>query len=109
MNRSEELAWAAGLFEGEGCFSVLKRGTNPQAALSMVDEDIVKKFAIIMGEHIGKIYSYQKPPYQRVYKWQTTGFTGVQQSICLLWNGLGKRRKEKAKYVMITACKIRAN
>jgi hypothetical protein len=98
----EELAWAAGLFEGEGCFSVLKDGRGPQASLSMVDQEIVEKFADIVGA--GKIYPYHKPPYQPVYKWQSGDFEQFQHVVCVLWPWLGRRRKEKAKFVHKLAC-----
>lgn len=42
-----DLAWAAGLFEGEGCFSVSRTQTGRphlDMRLAMKDEDIVKRF-----------------------------------------------------------------
>ena len=51
-----DLAWAAGLFEGEGCFTFqgskkarTRGGRLGKAQLSMTDEDVVRKFHTIMG------------------------------------------------------------
>lgn len=45
-------AWAAGLFEGEGCIS------DDELRLKMTDEDVVRRFAAVVG--LGTIY----PPYR---------------------------------------------
>lgn len=54
---NEQLAWAAGLFEGEGCIHAYhagKRGSGCQMRLGMTDRDVVERFAAIMG--CGNIY-----------------------------------------------------
>ncbi len=56
---NEEIAWAAGIFEGEGCFSTTgKPGIHGRrhlrATLMMKDEDIVRRFAAVVG--VGKVY-----------------------------------------------------
>lgn len=42
-----EIAWAAGIFEGEGCFSVSRRHTRVylKLAIRMTDEDVIAKWA----------------------------------------------------------------
>jgi hypothetical protein len=47
-----EVAWAAGLFEGEGCLTSIHQGEgriNLVMKLGMTDEDVVRKFARIVG------------------------------------------------------------
>lgn len=49
-----EVAWAAGLFEGEGCFGIYARGSRPnsvnvQLRLAMTDRDAVERFAAIVN------------------------------------------------------------
>jgi len=40
-----ELAWLAGLMEGEGCFAF---GTSPKITISMTDKDVMEKAALLM-------------------------------------------------------------
>ena len=58
----EEIAWAAGLFEGEGCISHMRRGAGEdlQIALVMTDEDVVRQFHEIVDR--GKVYGPYHPP-----------------------------------------------
>jgi hypothetical protein len=48
----EQVAWAAGLFEGEGCWNAYRRESGKiqmQARLGMTDRDVVERFAQIVG------------------------------------------------------------
>ena len=44
----KEIAWASGLFEGEGCIS-MNGGTKPcpRITLAMSDRDVVRKFSLV--------------------------------------------------------------
>ena len=49
---STELAWAAGFFDGEGCFSVIKRkNQEPNLVISITQADVrpLKRFAKIVN------------------------------------------------------------
>ena len=107
MNR-ENLAWAAGLFEGEGCFTAWKSYKRKdgktriylRASMSSTDKDVLEKFVATVG--IGKVYNHrdgtvmshpavktQKPSWQ----WSVSGKQAVEVGEMLLpW--LGKRRSE---------------
>lgn len=50
-----EIAWLAGLLEGEGCFSYV---CSPTIVLGMTDEDIVKRVGNAAGRHIRGPYQY---------------------------------------------------
>jgi hypothetical protein len=54
----DEIAWAAGLFEGEGCISTTTY--RLQVALVMTDEDMVRRFDAIVER--GKVYGPYHPP-----------------------------------------------
>jgi hypothetical protein len=56
MATPEEIAWAAGLFEGEGSITA-SRGTA-RLSLKMTDEVVVRNFAAVVGR--GMVYG----PYQ---------------------------------------------
>lgn len=106
MERSREsLAWAAGLFEGEGCFSSHKTGnriSGIDVSITSADEDVLIKFHQIM-KNIGTIngpYHQTTPdgrPKKSVWKWHVCNFEGAQATIAMLWSWLGTRRKNKAK------------
>lgn len=55
MTREQEIAWAAGLFEGEGCISFAPRNGRIRAVfqMAMTDQDVVERFAQIVG--VGKV------------------------------------------------------
>jgi hypothetical protein len=109
VNR-EELAWAAGLFEGEGSFfltTIRKNGKEyvyPTAALRMTDEDSVLRFQRIIG--FGTVHSrdFKDHPkyshYKKSFVWRANGFERTQAVAAFLWSGLGKRRKEAVRYVL---------
>lgn len=44
-------AWAAGIFEGEGCVSVSRSGTRTirQLVIQMTDEDVLRRFHDVVG------------------------------------------------------------
>ncbi len=61
MTRKEEIAWAAGLFEGEGCCCV-RASRNVQLQLGTTDEDVAKTFFRIVG--VGTLNRYHAPSHR---------------------------------------------
>lgn len=60
MPTPEEVAWAAGLFEGEGCFSShAGNAYRPVANMAMTDLDILERFRDVL--RIGRISSRPRP------------------------------------------------
>ena len=67
INR-EKLAWAAGLFEGEGCFTVHKHCRGGTAVIKMSDKDVLDEFVSVVG--IGKVVPKKtktKPTHKQMY------------------------------------------
>ena len=99
-----ELAWAAGLIEGEGSVWI-KSGPYPAAIvqLSMTDEDVVRKLHKIF--QIGDVY-IQKPGVRSVklqWKWRVSAQSHVAWVLDLLYPLMGSRRKvqiDKAREVL---------
>ena len=97
-----EIAWAAGLFEGEGSISWFKLKSRKDSikvsvVLTMTDADVVYKFANIMG--FGKVKGpYQPQPTSRKVRWvwEVQNFRECVKAIDLLYPYLGERRKAKA-------------
>ena len=85
MIKLTEIAWLAGLLEGEGYFA-LKRGKYPTITLSMTDEDIVVKAAFLMGAKINRSGNLWIAHINGAYaiQWMLT-----------LYSYLGKRRRER--------------
>ena len=99
MWNSEELAWAAGLFEGEGCFAD-SHGV-PVCRLGMTDEDVIRRFHEII--RIGTIYAFTRTnpntagvEWKNGHEWATTNFEHTQAFMAAIWPWLGERRKAKA-------------
>lgn len=88
-----EVAWAAGLFEGEGCFSpVTVRGrVYPRASLGMSDEDVVLRFqrAVDCG-HIR--HERREPARKNLFRWEVQARYEFDRFISLMRPHLGERR-----------------
>lgn len=92
------VAWAAGLFEGEGCISWQSRTSRsgrkaPRLMMGMTDEDVVLRFKDIIG--CGRIYVQIKNRSKPLYMWQTTNRADFDSASELLEPWLGARRLEK--------------
>lgn len=104
----EDLAWAAGLFEGEGTFSTRsgrnggKRDRGLTAKIKMADEDVVRKFySIVTVGNLTGPYPSDGIGTKSLWVWQTGSFEGVQAVIAMLWPWLHSRRKARAKELLI--------
>lgn len=98
----ENIAWVAGLFEGEGCFSLrfYKNKTYISTRIIMTDFDVLSKLKFIVKEGV------LSGPYNNVRKdgkarkqWMSWTLNEATPQIALIrsilpW--LGKRRKQKA-------------
>jgi hypothetical protein len=95
-----EIAWAAGLFEGEGCF--YSGETDLRAQMGLSDLDVLNRFDEIVG--VGVIYG----PYQYQYKdgfkrkrrwvWMATA-DDARVVFELLRPWLGKRRLARGREI----------
>jgi hypothetical protein len=93
-----DLAWAAGLFEGEGCFYLQTQATgrvHPRAALASTDIDILQRFQKIMG--FGKIYPKNSGPGNKpIWMWAANQIRHTFATISALFPLLGERRRAQA-------------
>lgn len=92
-SRNEEVAWAAGLFEDEGCMTICSGRRTLQ--LASTDEDSPRRFYEILG--VGKAYGPddQGPPRKPHWVWVTYGLALL--AIQLLEPWLGERRRNRAR------------
>ena len=102
-----ELAWAAGLFEGEGGWSQQTYTTTkgvahyyPRANLVGSDLDVLERFQNIIG--FGKLSPKQinlgKKP---MWVWQTSSVEQTQALYAMLWPWLGKRRRSRIREIVL--------
>jgi hypothetical protein len=104
----DELSWAAGLFEGEGCLSSSISNKRYQlrtfrARLNMVDKDVVARFATILGFGALRILPQKNPKHQTQWVWYATRYEHFQALIAILWPWFGERRRTKAKELLLLA------
>ena len=108
INR-ENLAWAAGFTDGEGCFCITRSSEGHVRgrtvfSIGQVDRQALDRFKQIVG--IGKIYGPYGPyggtqathPH---FRFDVYGFEQVQAITALLWTWLGPVKKAQAKSVLL--------
>jgi hypothetical protein len=95
----EELAFAAGLFEGEGSFKFHTSSRRPRAVISMTDLDSLSRFRLAVG--MGRITGpYNYTGGKDYYTYQIDGFEKVQALLAMLWPWLGERRQRRGAEVL---------
>jgi hypothetical protein len=98
-----DIAWAAGLFEGEGCLTITGgKAPTVQAILATNDEDVINRFRRIVG--FGKIYKYEQ---DREFRWVAGRHETVQALIAAFWPWLGSRRQTRAKTILAFVHRLR--
>ena len=104
-----EIAWAAGLFEGEGCISTtkheLKSGTHLyiKMSLSMTDFDVVEKFARIVGAGNLTPKRRGQEHWKDQLQWQCGSRTECTRILFMLAPHFGTRRRERMTEVLLGA------
>lgn len=99
------IAWAAGLFEGEGTIVAGgKRERRVGLALVMTDEDVVRRFGGVVG------FGHVTGPYDRGHKptwhWHCRSARDVEAVLGQLLPYLGARRTAKALEALAIASTI---
>ena len=97
VNWEEQVAWAAGLFEGEGCIHLdcTKTGSYTRLTLVTTDRDVAERFARIVG--VGHIYGKKPklPTHKPQWQWRVAARGDVLRVKRLLLPHLGLRRTER--------------
>lgn len=99
----KQLAWAAGLFEGDGC--VLAAGRRHELSLHVTQAgsreappDVLRRFRMAVGG-IGYVRGPFKVKGRRKPKWRyfASGFEAVQAVLAMLWPWLGPVKRQQAR------------
>jgi hypothetical protein len=99
------LAWAAGLYEGEGSCSVIynthkKRRFHPQLNLGSTDRDVVYKFHSVVG--FGNVTGPYYPKNRKlIWRWRGHGWEAVRFFLEHLGPYLGERRKARLHEILV--------
>jgi hypothetical protein len=104
MATAEELAWAGGLFEGEGCFSSIGRvgvhgRRKARASLAMADAKTVLRFRDVMG--FGNIHINRRANGRHLTVWVVSNEKDFRRTVELLGPWLSKRRLDRAAELIV--------
>lgn len=95
-----EIAWAAGIFEGEGCIllSIGKR-TQRLLVVQMTDEDVIRRFHAVLGG-IGSLFPIKQhrtwqPHWKPAWRWSCGAWSDILLVHELFSPWLGARRSAK--------------
>lgn len=96
MTRAEQIAWAAGLFEGEGTVGYQETAGRIRVrfALAMTDEDMVRRFHSIVG--VGNVAgpSWHSGSTKPQWRWSATSKADAATVSDLFYPFLGERRRD---------------
>jgi len=102
----EELAWAAGFFDGEGCFSYVKTTRYGVATINQIWLEPLQRFQRAVGG-LGKIYGpYEqkahRDKWRRKPQWSYRAHRrdDVQAVAAMLWFKLGTVKRSQAAEVL---------
>lgn len=100
-----QIAWAAGLFEGEGTIVIQcsRHNHGIRMSLGMSDRDVVERFAEVVG--CGTIYEAKQrdPRHKTMWRWQCGRAAQVIEIVDAMRPWLGQRRTTKADEVIAWA------
>jgi hypothetical protein len=98
-----DIAWAAGLFEGEGCFTASRNSSGRYPAfvccLGMTDEDVVLRFAAVVGCGTVREHGDRRSNRKTRFDWSVSGLAAYEVAEMLL-PYLGHRRRQVALALM---------
>src|SRR5436190_8149841 len=95
-----QVAWSAGLFEGEGCIHLRATSSGRLRTvliLRMADEDVVRRFAATVGS--GRVrgpLAVAKPHHRPNYEWRLYRWAEVEELLRAMLPHFGERRSAKA-------------
>lgn len=95
---SHALAWAAGLFDGEGCthYKVESKRSRPNLVISIgqIDRQVLDRFHEAVGQ--GTVNGpYRHGKWAPMYQFQAFGLERCEEIMRLLWPWLGDVKREQ--------------
>lgn len=95
---NKRYAWAAGLFEGEGC--IVTSGRSRRIELGSCDEDVVRRFHEVVG--VGTIYHEHRenPAHRDLWKWSCSRYSDLAPLLAAFLPYLGDRRSQRVREML---------
>lgn len=95
------VAWAAGLIEGEGCFTLHSDKKRPYFLLDMTDKDVLQNFQQVFPEtNLRGPYSHKNKP-QHKERWRIDAYgQKCVQIMEAVYPYMGTRRKLKIEELL---------
>jgi intein/homing endonuclease len=93
----EDIAWFAGLFEGEGTIVLPSANNSTSMAIFMTDRDVLERIheitgtGSVRGPYYDKRGSNRKP----IYKWATNKHADVVRLLLAIYPLMGERRRSR--------------
>lgn len=93
-----QIAWAAGIFEGEGCISHDRqaRGTRRELKVVMTDRDVIETLRAVTGVGRTGLRRPAIPPRKATWHWIVSNWTEVDSTLRAFLPYLHSRRRAKA-------------
>jgi len=107
MKNLLNIAWAAGLFEGEGSIMIITRNNNRKYVrlrIASTDFDVIDKFVKIVKHGGTSICTTQSQ--RKIKHWECAKRNETREILNLFIPFLGRRRKEKAIIALETISKM---
>ena len=98
----EDLAFAAGLFEGEGWFTLSRsKKPYPIMAIDQNDREPLDRFVRAMDlGHVNGPYGPYGVEKQPSFRWQVSGSEQVRRASSLIYEWLSTRRRNRPEEVL---------
>ena len=99
-----QIAWAAGIIEGEGCFSLNKNGYGSEygrISVKMTDEDIINRLQQVFNAgHVHEVTapSHVDRGFKRAWTWEVGKSCDVERIVEDIFPYLGERRQIAAHH-----------
>lgn len=97
---TNQIAWIAGILEGEGSFIIRHDQNFIVITCSMTDEDIIDRLALFSGIGNKNIKQASQPHHKIQYKWSVSKRRDIEEFLPLILPYMGKRRSNKIIEVM---------
>lgn len=102
-----ELAWVAGLLEGEGCFLLVPKRTksggsyfSARVSCNMTDLDVLQRLQSLIGGRICGPYNDNPSRHKDHYRWNLHRRGEIEVLLRALLPLMGTRRSEKIKTIL---------
>jgi hypothetical protein len=99
MITSQQIAWAAGIFEGEGCCSWTSRQHNCQEVMvKQNDRWILDRFSEVFGGKVSACNSQNTLSKNQSYRWRLFG-ANARGFLMTVYGFLSPHRQEQVKAI----------